>query len=149
MLLDLNLLGPLASHRGRIETKSADPAPDAMSTPEAPPAPSRRYSPRRTTSDRVRDALVKLAGGSAELVSHEERSWTSITFAGTRHEVALTFKGEAAAACGEDFIEQLPEHEFTIPGQLVADATIREVDHTFGAEEVMVVTAVLLLLEES
>ena len=64
-------------------------------------------------------------------------------------EVMLDFNGSPAVEAGEDFIANLPEHEFTIPGQLVADATIKEVDHRFGADERMVVTAVLLLLEES
>ena len=84
-----------------------------------------------------------------DLITHEETTWTSITFAGTRHEVTLEFTGEVAVEVGEEFIIALPEHEFTIPGQLVADATIKEVDHTFGAQERLVVTAVLLLLEES
>ncbi len=90
-----------------------------------------------------------LAEDRADLLSHEEKAWNSITFSGTRHEVMLDFQGEEEVAAGEEFIANLPEHEFTIPGQLVADATIREVDHRFGADERMVVTAVLLLLEES
>jgi len=123
-----------------IETKSAETA--------APPR-ARRYRARRTAADRVRDALIQLSEGRADLLTHEEKAWTSITFSGTRHEVMLDFRGEEAVAVGEEFIEQLPDHEFTIPGQLVADATIREVDHRFGAEERMLVTAVLLLLEDS
>ena len=92
---------------------------------------------------------MQLSGGQGDLITHEETTWTSITFAGTRHEVTLEFTGEVAVEVGEEFIIALPEHEFTIPGQLVADATIKEVDHTFGAQERLVVTAVLLLLEES
>ena len=130
-----------------FETKSTDPA------PAAPPAPSlpkgRRYHTKRTVSDRVREALLALADNKADLLTHEETAWSSITFAGTRHEVMLDFHGEDAVVAGEDFIACLPEHEFRIPGQLVADATIKEVDHRFGADERMVVTAVLLLLEES
>jgi hypothetical protein len=60
----------------------------------------------------------------------------------------LDFDGADAVRAGEEFIDELPEHEFRIPGQLVADATVREVDHRFGADERMVVTAVLLLLKE-
>lgn len=125
-----------------LETKSAE-----ASTPLRQTA--RRYRPRRTTGDRVREALMQLSEGRADLVSHEEMAWNSITFAGTRHEVKLDFTGAEAVAVGEEFIATLPEHEFTIPGQLVADATVREVDHRFGLDERMVVTAVLLLLEES
>ena len=118
-----------------LETKSASPA--------------RRYRPKRTTADRVREALLMLAEGRANLLSHEERAWSSITFSGTRHEVMLDFDGREAVEVGEEFIAALPDHEFTIPGQLVADATVRDVDHRFGASERMRVTAVLLLLEES
>jgi hypothetical protein len=62
--------------------------------------------------------------------------------------VIADFDGSEAVRAGEEFIDELPDHEFRIPGQLVADATVREVDHRFGADERMVVTAVLLLLEE-
>ncbi len=129
---------------GKLETKSADPV-------EAPAKPqvARRYRPRRTTSDRVREAVLMLAEGRADLLTHEETAWTSVTFAGTRHEIMLDFQGAEDVAVGEEFIANLPEHEFTIPGQLVADATVKEVDHRFGADERMVVTCVLLLLEES
>lgn len=118
-----------------IETKSAQPR-------------TRRYRPKRTTGDRVREALLMLAEGRANLLSHEEKAWSSITFTGTRHEVVLDFDGREAVEVGEEFIAALPDHEFTIPGQLVADATVRDVDHRFGADERMKVTAVLLLLEE-
>ena len=103
---------------------------------------------RRTTADRVRTALMALTGGAGTLITHEEKAWASITFTGTRHEVVLEFCGADAVVGGEELIERLPDHEFRIPGQLVADATITQVDHRFGAMERLEVTAVLLLLEE-
>ena len=143
MLYDPGLLAaPRVVPPASLEIKSAD-------ADTQPHQTARRYRPRRTTGDRVREALMRLTDGRADLVSHEEKAWNSITFAGTRYEVKLAFQGADAVAVGEDFIEALPEHEFTIPGQLVADATVREVDHRFGLDERMVVTAVLLLLEES
>lgn len=141
------LYDPTLSTAPRFETKSAEaPVADRPIPHRDRP---RRYRPRRTTGDRVREALLMLAEGRADLLTHEEKAWSSITFSGTRHELMLDFNGEEAVAVGEEFIANLPEHEFTIPGQLVADATVREVDHTFGADERMVVTCVLLLLEES
>jgi hypothetical protein len=104
--------------------------------------------PRRTLADRVRAALLQLTGGSGTVLGHSEKAWASITFAGTRHEVVLEFCGAEAVAAGEELIERLPDHEFALPGQLVADATITKVDHRFGAMERLEVTAVLLLLEE-
>ena len=129
-----------------FETKSADaPTPTRQTARRYRP---NRYRPRRTVSDRVREAVLTLAEGKASLLTHEETAWHSITFSGTRHEFMLDFDGIEAVVAGENFLEALPDHEFTIPGHLVADATIREVDHRFGANERMVVTAVLLLLEE-
>jgi hypothetical protein len=104
--------------------------------------------PRRTLADRVRAGLLELTCGHGTVLSHEEKAWASITFAGTRHEVVLEFCGAEAVAGGEELIERLPDHEFTLPGQLVADATVTKVDHRFGAMERLEVTAVLLLLEE-
>jgi hypothetical protein len=117
-------------------------------TIEVKSAPSFRARVRRTTADRVRAALMALTGGAGTLITHEEKAWASITFAGTRHEVVLEFCGADAVVGGEELIERLPDHEFRIPGQLVADATITKVDHRFGAMERLEVTAVLLLLEE-
>src|SRR5690554_2314179 len=84
---------------------------------------------RRGPSNRLRDALLSLAGGQAIVLSHEEKSWASITFAGARHRIDLVFEGAEAVEAGELFIASLPEHEFAIPGQLVADAAVIEVDH--------------------
>jgi hypothetical protein len=115
---------------------------------EVKSAPLAGFRPRRTTADRVRAALAGLADGHGTVIAHEEKAWASITFAGTRHEVVLEFCGPEAVAGGEELIERLPDHEFALPGQLVADATITKVDHRFGAMERLEVTAVLLLLEE-
>jgi hypothetical protein len=104
--------------------------------------------PRRSLGDRVRTALGKLAAGRATVLSHKEKAWASITFSGSRHEVVLQFAGIDAVVAGEDLIERLPDHEFAIPGHLVADAAVSAVDHLFGPEERLTVTCVLLLLEE-
>ena len=94
-------------------------------------------------------ALLELADGKAELVRHSERSWASVTFSGTRHTVVLTFAGTVPVAAGEQFIDALPDHEFTIPRQLVADAAVMRVDHTMLPEPRMEVEVELLLLDEA
>lgn len=140
MMLTESLRDPFAhlfAPFDEIEVKSALPS---------PAAPALRA--RRTTADRVRTALLGLTGGAGTLLSHDEKAWASITFSGTRHEVVLEFCGADAVVGGEELIERLPDHEFAMPGQLVADATITKVDHRFGAMERLEVTAVLLLLEE-
>jgi hypothetical protein len=93
-------------------------------------------------------ALVDLTGGRAELLRHAERPWASITFSGTRHTAALRFTGMAAVAAGEALIAALPEHEFTLPGQLVADATVVSVDHALLLGPALTVEVELLLLDD-
>lgn len=93
-------------------------------------------------------ALFDLAQGQAELLRHSERNWASATFAGTRHAVVLAFNGAAAIEAAEALIAALPDHEFAIPGQLVADASVISVDQATLPEPRMVVELELLLLEE-
>ena len=102
---------------------------------------------RREPRNRLRDALLVLAGEQAAIVSHEEKSWASITFAGARHRIELLFNGAEAVQAGELFIAFLPEHEFAIPRQLVADAAVTAVDHRLDPPR-MTVNCELLLLEE-
>jgi hypothetical protein len=104
---------------------------------------------RRTLADRLREVLAELAQGHAQVLTHHETAWASVTFAGTRHRIELAFEGAEAVAAGESFIALLPEHEFALPGQLVADAAVLAVDHRLAPEPKLTVTAELLLLEES
>lgn len=107
---------------------------------------SRPYRPRRTHGDRLQEALLVVAEAQGTILSHRETPWASITFSGARHEIVLDFAGPEAVAAGERFIAALPELEFTIPGQLVADATVSEVNHTMLPHPRLAVTATLLLL---
>ena len=102
---------------------------------------------RRSPAERLRDQVLALVGDGARLARHIEKNWASITFAGTRHRFELVFPA-AAIADGERFVAKLPDHEFAIPGQLVADATITAADHAMLPEERLSVTCELLLLEE-
>lgn len=94
------------------------------------------------------DALLALTEGQGRIVRHEEKSWASITFAGSRHRVELEFEGGEAVEAGECFIAFLPEHEFTIRGQLVADAVVVEVESVVQPPK-LTVKCEILLLEES
>lgn len=93
-------------------------------------------------------AIMDLSGGKGELLRHVERPWASVTFAGTRHTIALAFTGAEAIAAGEAFIAALPEHEFAIPRQLVADAAVTAVTHDTVPAPKLTVEVELLLLEE-
>ena len=104
--------------------------------------------PRRSTTDELRDALLELAQGRATIVEHGEKPWASITFTGSRHRLELGFEGAEAVEAGELFVALLAEHEFAIPGQLVADATVTDVDHRLNPP-LMRVHCELLLLEDA
>jgi hypothetical protein len=108
-----------------------------------------RRGARRTPWMPLVSALLELAGGKAELLRHSERGWASVTFTGSRHDVTLSFAGIEAVAAGEKFIAALPDHEFAIPRQLVADAAVLSVEHTMLPEPRLVVEAQLLLLEDA
>lgn len=110
---------------------------------------ARRFRPRRTTGDRLREALLVLAEAKASILTHEEKAWASVTFTGTRHTLTIDFDGEEAVAAGERLIAALPDHEFAIAGQLVADASVNKVDHLMHPQPRMLVTVVLLLLDEA
>ncbi|WP_395394677.1 hypothetical protein WBP07_05250 [Novosphingobium sp. BL-8A] len=93
--------------------------------------------------------VLTLAGPHAEFRHHAERPWCSATFSGSRHTIALEFSGQPAIDAAEVLIAALPDHEFTVPGQLVADATIAAASHEAGPPPRMIVDVELLLLDES
>jgi hypothetical protein len=109
---------------------------------------TRKYA-RRGPWMQLLSALMALAEGKAELVRHAERAWASVTFSGSRHSITLAFTGAEAVAAGEDFIEALPDHEFTIPRQLVADVVVLALDQVLLPEPRLEIAIEVLLLEDS
>lgn len=111
--------------------------------------PARRPTPpQRSTGDRLREALLALGDFRGQVITHSEKAWASITFSGARHTLALLFAGAEAVEAGERFIAALPDHEFAIPGQLVADAVVTKAAHRVLPTPRLVVQCELLLLEE-
>jgi len=98
---------------------------------------------------RILNEVLTLAGPGATFQRHSEKPWASATFSGARHHIVLGFEGADAVMRGETYIDALPDHEFTIPGKLVADASIVAVDHTAGAQPRLTVEAELLVLDDS
>lgn len=117
-----------------------------MHTDPANLPPAKRRA-TRGTRERLADALHALSKGQGQITHHSEKSWASITFAGARHRVGLVFEGDDAIEAGECFIAFLPEHEFAIPGQLVADAAVVEASSTVQPPRLSVVCEILLLEE--
>lgn len=103
---------------------------------------------RRSPWMQLLSALLNLAGGRAELVRHSERAWASVTFSGTRHSVVLAFVDEDGLAAGERLIDALPDHEFAIPRQLVADAAIVRVEQAALPRPRLEVELEVLMLDE-
>ena len=108
-----------------------------------------RFRPRAAARERLQRALQDLARNSATIRHHSEREWASATFSGSRHRITLGFAGAAAVAAGERFIADLPDHEFTIPGQIMADAVIQAVEHRLLPEPELTLTCELLLLADT
>jgi hypothetical protein len=122
-----------------------------MDTNQAESRPLPRAAIRRTIrgpAAHLRDALLTLAGYRGELLRHSERPWASVTFTGVRHSIVLAFTGTEGVAAGERLIAALPDHEFAIPRQLVADAAVVSVEHTALPEPRLVTELELLLLED-
>ena len=114
-------------------------------------APALTRPPRRAapgTSGHLRQALSALGGDRGEILRLSEKAWASITFEGARYTVELVFEGPDAVDAGEQFIADLPEHEFAIPGQLVAEATVIAADHRVAPSPRLAVTCELLLLKD-
>lgn len=104
---------------------------------------------RRGHTGRLEAALIALAGGHGRVLDHRERSWASITFAGTRHTLRIAYETPEAIEGGEVLIAGLPDHEFALPGRLVADATVSAVDHALAPAPSLTVTCELLLLDDA
>jgi hypothetical protein len=65
-------------------------------------------------------ALIARAGGAGEVLQACSRPWASATFIGARHLIRLKVPHAAVDALREG----LEEHEFAIPGHLVADVVV-------------------------
>ena len=102
----------------------------------------------RSGSSRLVDAVAALAVAGI-LTDHCEIAWASITFAGTRHSMTWFFNGAEAVESGEALVATLPDHEFQIPGYLVADATIVEISSGQLPEPTMIVKVDILVLDEA
>lgn len=109
----------------------------------------RARQPSSSVGERVRTALVELGEDHPVVLSHSETPWASITFEGARHTIELAFEGDAAIAAGERLIARLPDHEFTLHGWFVAEASVAAADHRLLPRQRLAVTCELLLLKDA
>ena len=74
----------------------------------------------------LRGLLARSGAARSEVLLTEVRSvdWRSLTFDGERHEIALRFTGPGASQEVERMIDGLADHEFVLPGSIVADIAV-------------------------
>jgi hypothetical protein len=82
---------------------------------------------RPLPADRARAALIRAlrpVAGPFAVAAATSRDWSSATFEGARHRLALTLEGEDAAARGIRLHDVLPSFEFALDGGFVADIAV-------------------------
>lgn len=89
--------------------------------------------------------FVNLADVSA-LIDASSVPWESMTLRGERHQVRLILSGPDAEAIAARLKRLLPDHEFALPGLLVADLAITATDRTSTG---LVLTLEALTLDEA
>lgn len=77
-----------------------------------------------SNANRLCRQLLSLLGKGAELIEAQERPWASATFAGARHSVTVRVPLDSADAPLPAILAALPDHEFDLPGEIVADCTV-------------------------
>lgn len=87
-----------------------------------------RGFPRLTTATRLARALchsARDAGCAIAVIDQSERAWSSATFTGATHQLQLSASpGEAL----DIWLAGLPEQEWNVPGQLVAECSVAPAD---------------------
>ena len=87
---------------------------------------SRLFLPQRRSPSALRliRQLIKHLGPGAELDRAEEREWASATFSGARHSLWLNLPIADATCAIAGSINTLPDHEFDLAGEIVADCSV-------------------------
>ena len=89
-------------------------------------------------------ALLALLPGS-EVISHKRRPWHSATFSGERLIIEMKLANDAPMKRAKAFTEALPDTEFNLRRQLVADILVSDMQ---PEEDGVLLTVEALLLDE-
>jgi len=84
-------------------------------------------------------ALLRMAA-PAQIIRSQDRPWASVTFSGARHWITLHVPSDRAGA----LVAELPEADFNLPGQLVADLAITAT-HALGTETQLDIEALTVI----
>lgn len=101
----------------------------------------RKIMSRHFKAGRLLRALQPMLPEASFRIIHE-RPWHSLTFAGTQICISVQFAGVPADSV-EHFMQRLPDHEFDLSGQLVADIAVTEACLVTG-EQSLVIHALVL-----
>lgn len=73
-------------------------------------------------------ALLSLADGKGQLLSHSEAPWGSVTFSGTRYRMVVAFAGDQSVPTGEAWLASLgglgEGMDLHRDGELIADVAV-------------------------
>ena len=98
--------------------------------------------------EQLRAQLKALAVGAGTVRAHAESSWPSGAFSFTRHRLQIRFASGAEIERAEAMLAALPDHQFIIPGQLVASIAVVAMDQVNGDAPRLDVTIEAVLMEE-
>lgn len=91
----------------------------------------------RDTGARLARA-IEAAGPAVKVAARDALCWASVTFSGARHRLTLTATDSPEL---DRWLNALPDADFAIPGQLVADIEVGEMVR--AGDKVAVVVEVL------
>lgn len=80
--------------------------------------------PAQSAAAKLIRAVMEVCGDGCELVGAHEREWASATFSGARHSLDLLIQADDEGAALPDAIARLPDHEFDLVGEIVADCAV-------------------------
>lgn len=88
--------------------------------------------------------VERLAGAGAVLIAERVTDWSSLTFAGARHQFTFRFEGGQADQ-GTAFLETVPGHSFALIGASVTEAKVRKF---YRVRDVLTVMVELLTVND-
>ena len=78
----------------------------------------------QSTAAKLIHTVLDICGDGSELVGAHEREWASATFSGARHSLDLMIPANDERGALPDAVARLPDHEFDLVGEIVADCAV-------------------------
>ena len=92
-------------------------------------------------------ALLELAGPRAILLEHRTSECGDGVFHDLQHDVEMNFIDDAVKSDGLAFLKALREHEFEMPGLMVAQSRVTRARYCPGRREELFVAVQLVVLD--